>query len=360
MRRVIIILLTLSALFSFAQNNVLIRDIDDKDPIPGAYVISANGLILGATDNEGKIKVQKRDFPISVRCLGYDPLTVDSYADSINLKAASYILPEAVISTKERPITRVLTYAREYATGEVAGDTVQLFSECMIEYYFADGKVKGYHGHDKSPSIVASRIYCRLANENDRDTVFMPEFDDNATAISLIDWKLDLPYDLQTETEALRNGATLDSIPGKYYTKYLYTKTKDRYIVDYDDLADNKNHKDSPLMFKLIGFTLDIDRLNFTSLYKVNSIGKYGINDLVCNTINTHMLTKSKWMKKAYRVKKPIEMNSYIEQYPVEIQRITIDDYKKLRHGFNVQFQIPEIAPELPSAIQNLINQASK
>lgn len=360
MRGKLIALLMLTTMFCFAQKKVVICDNEDNEPIPGAAVIAGNGLILGTTDKDGAITALKKDFPISVRCLGYEANTIDGYIDTIRLIPATYTLKEAVISAKERPITRVVTYMREYTTGAVDGDTMQLYCEHMLQYFFAEGKVKGFHQYI-TPTTLKTRRYGRIAKKNKPDSVFMPGRDDDISSISFYDMITGVPFRQIQESESLQNGASTDTVMGKYSPKYSYTKTKDKFIYEEDWLADKKNHMSSPFIFKLFGFTIDITEWNSNILFNINESGKYGIYDYVYNTGHFKAKGKGKLLRWICGVKDYIGIDCYVEQYPVTIERITVDEYKELDNWKTrpkTDIQLPEIVQPLPPAILQLIERA--
>lgn len=361
MKRFLAAILTFATLACFAGARVTVCDEVEKTPIAGASVISAKGIIIGFTDAEGHIDVKPQDFPLSVRCLGYEASTTSVPADSILLTAATFDLPEVVISTKERPIIRVLTYVREYCTGASPNDTLQLYTEAILEYFLADGKVKGYSHGDKSAHELTSRRYGRIAHKNKPESVFMPKEHDRITVLSLYDIVAELPYELTEETEAMRNGATADTIMGKYFPKYIYRKANNHFIIEMDQLADEETHTNVPFMFKMMGFTLEFEKGSTSTLYKQNSLGKYGINDFFYNTYNLHMLGKGKWIKKIAGVNKNLDMDCYIEQYPIDIKRLTIEEYKALKKDGSrrdIPIEVPDYAQPLAPAIQTLIDRA--
>lgn len=188
MRLLLILLTLLISALCHAKSIVTICDSTDKTPIIGASVISANGMILGATDQFGSISVEGNDFPLSVRCLGFGAATADNGCDSIFLHPSVYMLSEVSVSPADRPITRVVTYVREYCTGSTKTDSMQMFSEYMLEYFFADGKVKGYNKNDGTlANKLAWRKYARIANSQGVDSLLRPGYYGGIADISFMD-----------------------------------------------------------------------------------------------------------------------------------------------------------------------------
>lgn len=60
---------------------------------------------------------------------------------------------------------------------------MQYYCEYMAEAFVADGKVKGYHSYDSSPSFRNTKRYARIA-KNGSDSVFKPKSNDDITELS--------------------------------------------------------------------------------------------------------------------------------------------------------------------------------
>ena len=344
---------------SYAEKTVTLADGSDRSALAGVSVFSSNGLIIGLSDGDGKIAVTPGDYPLSFRCLGYEALTLsDAEADSVMMMPASYNLAEVEVNPVDRPITRVLTYAREYSSGASPTDTLQLYSEYMLEYFFVDGKVKGYKKSDSTAKARACRRYGRIANSQGLDSVMLPKPGDELAMLSFGELNAFVPYDSREETEQIKNGAVTDTIPGKYSPKYIYRKTNGLFRVDCDVLSRYKNHKWSPLFFKLMGMTMEIDDASWTVIYNGNKTGIYGLYDFIYGSFNFHILVKGKMFRWLMGVKQALEVNCYIEQYPVEIEHLSVDEYKEIRKQRKDQplpFIMPDNLQPLPPAVEHLI-----
>lgn len=180
MKKILFLLIALSIGLKIFPNAIVLTDNTYGAPIIGASVISANGMIVGITDENGKIEVKQTDYPLSIRSLGYQALTLPfQNVDTIYMAPASYTLNEVVVTPGDRPITRVLTYAREYCTGATPNDTLQLYCEYMLEYYFAEGKIKGYKQYHASPHTVGVKRCARIVKGSELDSIMRPKYDDD-------------------------------------------------------------------------------------------------------------------------------------------------------------------------------------
>lgn len=363
MGKIIITLLAmLISVTASADRQVCIVDINDSSPIAGATVIGKSGMILGQTNDVGQIGLDAdKEFPITIRCIGYDPLTITEAIDSVGLTPAAFKLNEVVVSPKERPIMRVLCFAREYCSGITGSDTLQMYTEHMAEAFVTDGKVKGYHKYDATPWPKATKRYARFANTGGLDSVARPKSDDDVTFLSWFTNMAFLPALKESLPEAICNGAEVDSLMGKYTNKYTYKKKNGLYTVKCDMLADYKNHKWSPFFFKLIGFTTDIRDGYWSHSFSVGDSTSYGLYDFVCGTYSIHMIGKGKWLKKLFGTKYPIEMDCYVELYPVSFEHCSVEEYKEMKDDFSrLDFVYPDNLQPLSPAIQNLVDRIDR
>lgn len=362
MRYILVLASIFFSLICSGRDVVTICDSGDKAPIAGVSVISSNGMIIGTTDNSGRIAVADNDYPLAVRCLGYEAFMASGKSDTIFLAPASYSLAEVTTSPADRPITRVVTFAREYCTGSTPQDSMQMYSEYMLEYFFADGKVKGYDKSHAGAHRLARAGVARIANSQGLDSVFRPKYDDDIASLSFLQNMAFVRYDPFEETEAIKFGATADTVAGKYYPKYSYRKANNHFTVDCDALSDYKDHKYSPWFFKLLGMTMEMQEANWSLLYAANDTGKYGIYDFISGTYHIHVLGKGKQLRRLIGVKDAIGIDCYIEQYPVEIQRLTVDEYMEIKKEYfsrREPIRRPDGRQPLPPAINKLIDRAN-
>lgn len=349
------------ATLCYARGYVTLADVTDKSPVAGASVISANGLIIGVTDESGGICVGESDFPLSFRSLGYEPFTLRAVVDcdTVLLIPANYTLAEVTVAPEDRPITRVLTYAREYCTGATETDTLQMYCDYMVEFFFADGKVKGYSKLHQHPHILVCRRYGRLANASGLDSIMRPKSTDDIASISFFENMAFVPYNQTELTDKMKAGARIDTIAGKYCPKFVYQLNNGYFTVSCDALSDHKNHIWSPWFFKGLGLTMDVEQAEFNLIYKQNPSGKYGIYDFISGVYNMHILGRGKQLKKMLGVDGAIHLNCFVEQYPVRIEHLTPEEYKELKQTYysrTESFQLPANLQPLAPAIESLVN----
>lgn len=355
----LITFIAFSVLFipAMIAGRVTVVDGSDGSPVIGATVFSSSGLILGATDTDGNTPdVNEASYPLTIHSLGYKEGIAATPGDTLMMNVAAYDLPPVTVMPGERPITRVVCYVREYSTGATDRDTLKMYSEYMVESYHIDEgtKVKGYHKYAVYPVRKQTRRFAHYTSADGRDSVATPEDDEY---ISFMNFLVSLPVDVFEEPDTIKNGALTDTVQGRYSPGIFYKKTPEFFVTSLDMLSNYKNHVYSPNVFKFFGLTIDIREMNLSFAYKANPSGKYTIHDFLYEISSANILGRGKWIKKAFKTKNPVEIDSNVEVYPVEINYLTVDEYKEQRKEHNkLEFRVPDNAlPVLPS-VQRLID----
>lgn len=276
------------------------------------------------------------------------------------MASENYSLPEVSVVSGERPITRVISYVREYSTGATSTDTIQMFSEYIVQsFHVSKEKVKGYKKGDRKITPLNTRQYARYANAK-CDSVFIPDKnEDPYYLLSFAKLISEVPGSYN-EPKKIRNGATSDTIAGKYGPKMIVTKNRECCTVRKDALADFQGHKYSPWILKMLGASMDITQLSQTLGFAPNETGEYSVLDFISGAYNSHIMAKGKWLRKIFSAKEEVEMDCYVELYPVSVTFHTVSEYKELREdNSEIPFAIMEkIPPTLPSAT-SIINRVS-
>ncbi|MDE6464714.1 carboxypeptidase-like regulatory domain-containing protein [Muribaculum sp. NM65_B17] len=338
-----------------AKTSISVVDKNDNSPLAGATVIDKYGIIIGITDDDGCISVDNQgDMQITIRYMGYKPVTI-SPTDTIKLSPATYELSEVIIQPIERPIKRILCFAREYSSGIAGSDTMQYYCEYMAEAFVADGKVKGYKSFDARPTAKGYKRYARIS-KNGNDSIFIPKYDDDIAELSWYDFMAFVPTDKIVYPEAIKAGEETDTIYGKYGPQFVFKRKNNIFTKTADVLSNHKNRKWSPFIFKLIGMTVDIDNGTWNLTFADNGSNSVGIQDFISGTYNIHLVGKGKWIKKIFNTTHPIDMNSYLELYPVDLTNCTIDEYKEFQKDYGrLSFQYPKDLQPISPAVSRLV-----
>lgn len=352
---IVFIALICSVALPIKAKTYTVIDASDKSPIIGATIIGRSGIIKGLTDNDGLIDITEEELPFTIRCIGYEQKLASGYNDTIALDAMTYQLNEVVVNPVDRPIKRVVCFAREYSSGTTVADTMQYYCEYMAEAFIADGKVKGYRGIDSKPTPKGYKRYARIT-KNGVDSIFSPRHDEDITALSWFDFMAFLPDKNIEVPEVILRGSLCDTVPGKYGPQFVYRKKSGQFTKTADVLSNHKDRKWTPFIFKLIGMTTDITAGSWTLSFVDNDANSFGINEFMSGTFNIHLIGRGKWIKKIFETKEPIEMDAYLEIYPVEMTNLTVEEYKEIRDDFtSIPFQYPDNIQPLSPAIDRLI-----
>lgn len=337
-------------------DKIRVVDADDRMPVQGATVFARGGTILGITDNNGEIEISSdKDYPLLVSCMGYNPKEVNKTIPTVLMTPATYQLKELVVTPTERPIERVVCYMREYLTGVADKDTVIYYNEHIADYFLTDGKVKGFKQH-LSPRILSSRLYAKISNEQVSDSIFRPDYRDDT-----LSWEMFaiLPSGNNSTAEILKGESTA-KVEGKYSTREWFKDTPNTLTIRKDNLADTKEHSISPVIFKLIGFTVDFNELMSTWVYTHNDSGIYSIKDLISSNVSCKVLGRGKWIKRAFNTTDPVEMKANYEVYPLEIQHLTVKEAKDLlKNAPSPDITASPNATPLPPEIQRIVTIAT-
>lgn len=361
--RLSVILLLASALGAKAGSIITVTGLDDNAPLRGVTAIDNSGMIIGITDSHGAITTASgTDFPLTFSGIGYETATIATPTDTVKLATAVYQLPEVTIDPAERPITRVVCYAREYCSGTTSTDTLQMYSEYMTESFLAEGKVKGYNKYYAHLKPKARNSYARFMLREGGDSIARPGKNDDITALSFLEKFSTLPYTSFPEPEAIRQGAVTDTIHGKYGPQSIAVKTESAFMVTLDALSDRKGHKYSPNVFKLLGMTMDFEELLCSQMYEPGEDGIHDIYDLVSNTCSLRALCRGKMFKKAFHSKEPIALWCFVEVYPVVIERCSVDEFKEMRddRSRTIAFKTPAHVKPLAPAVKRLVDRIDR
>jgi len=342
------------ALIGFVKAKAfVVADAEDHQPLGGATLLSANGVILGFSDSDGVFGNSISDFPVSIHCLGYEETKLSASVDTVFMTPKTFELSEVVINPVDRPVLKLNCYIREYTTAAFGNDTVMLFGEYMADYFLAEKKVKGFNPNNRTPYIRVKRQRIRYKNSEGLDSIARPTEDEE-----LISWVSICSVNPKGATlpDSIMNGST-GVVQGKFGEFSTTRLTGNKMIYSRDILADHKDHHWSPWFLKVIGFTIDTTEMLAKDIFLVDENGNYGPNTLQMATYTMEMTVKSKWVKKAFHTKEPIKTYSVIEVYPISSRYLTQPEAKELEWE-NSQRDITP-APQAPQLPQNIIEMIS-
>lgn len=330
-------------------------DRNDRAPIPGASVFDASGKMIGMSDANGTLPdIPHTNYPITIRSLGYNDLTLDAPDDSVMLTERIYQLPEITVGAADRNVVRLICYVREYTTVTGDNESTTMFAEHIVDYFLPRKGAKKVKTQ-RHPRKLGWRAFCHTTDKNGLDSVSYPSSDTNMfTWLDLIELD-DKPV---IAPDRMKNGAVSDSIGGKSGLKTLYRQTDNSFTATYDALADKKGHTWSPMAFKLFGFTMDVNGMMLSQTFMRNKYGEYLPEDLTNASYTFNATGRGKWIRKAFNSDKPVDLKAYFEIYVVDREYLPADEAKELMKDDHLHMKVkrPTEAPALDAATRNLID----
>lgn len=344
-----IMCLTSAGAFAFS---LVVAGGDDRQPLAGAALMTANGTIKGLTDERGAIALTEADLPATVRYMGYDDATLTAAADTVFLSPRAFELSEMVVQPEDRPVLKLRCYIREYTSAAYGTDTLQLFGEYMSDYFLPAKKVKGFKSNTATIRVQRQRM--RHRNAEGLDSISRPTDEDE-----FLSWAKLCGINPATKTlaDSVREGCTA-IVPGKQSGDYatLRLAPDGKVIYTCDLLADHKGHHWEPWIFKLLGMTIDATEMRSQNIFTLADDATYGPSTLQMCSYAIGMTIKSKWVKRAFHTKEPIKTYSVIEIYPVEAVYLTVEDAKVAEKEYDIRDITPSpLAPPLPANITEML-----
>ena len=340
-----------------AQVKSIVVDELDNSPIIAASVFDASGNILGLTDENGNLPVHTPNhYPLTIRCMSYEPQIVASPTDSIGMIACSYDLDEVVVIEGERNVLKLTCYVREYLSMTTKNDTTISFNEHMVDVFIPRHKKAKFKGR-YTPRVLKSRHYT-LDKFNGKDSVSTSN--NEPIWINLV--KIDSTTIYEPKSfKSSNNIVKSDSVRGKYYLSTISRKTPSTYFVSEDKLADVKEHKLSPWILKVLGLSIDFTKFYATKTYLPSNNGAYKAEDLICTSMAMDAIARGKFFKKSAKSDENLDVKMLFELYIADREFISADEAKaqcKERPN-NVTFTIPKSAPKLDAKILSLIKRCN-
>ena len=328
-RRFTLLLITI-LLAVFWINAGKVVDINSKMGLTLASIFDHKGNVIAMSFDDGTIpEIDSTAYPITIRYLGYELLTIDSpigYND-IALQPIAIELPEFVVSNTDRPILHLVAYMREFASTTGSTDTISVFRESMVDFMIPMKKVKKFKGW-KMPRYLAYDTYSHVLSTGGIDSV-----DTNADYVILFPGFININFDHIDIPKSFNDSSMFqtDTVMGKYYPEGILTKSPYGITCNYDALANQKNHKMSPLALKLLGITADFTDLRYNYHFIPKSTYKLYPTNLYQYSFSLNAIGKGKLYKKAFNSDKPVTFRSYIEVY------ITERKYLSIERGYSIR-----------------------
>ena len=340
-----------------AQERVV--DATDQSPVSAASIFDASGNMVGYTWNDGLFsEIPESAYPVTIRCMGYEQLVIERPENKTwEMTPIAYELEEVVIVPVKRNIMKQTFYVREYLSMYNETDTVTYFTEHMADRFIPASKDAKFSGKS-SLRILASHPYEHYQLFGADSVSSNPElmFPSMATIFEPIDKEVVVPESFKKQETATK----LYEKPGKSGMELIIKQNDQTFTFSVDGLADTKDHMISPWPLKLLGFTMEINQVYVTQVYRANDKGIYLPKDLLESSYVIQAHGRGKFLRKALKSDKPIVIRCMVEMYVVDRDYLSKeeakDEYKNKPK--DVKFVIPSTVPPLNEATRRLVERA--
>ena len=356
-RHLIIVMVCISlSVSAYSQQRVI--DATDSIPVSAASIFDFNGNVVGYTMADGIFsEINETAYPITIRCLGYEPLTIAEPKDTVwQMKQCFYDMPELVIVPGDRNVMKQILYIRNYFSLCNEIDTVTHFVEEMAYRYVPateDAKIDvGGQIHSAS---------CRSFSQHkvgDLDSVACEE---NSKSFFMTSTLTKLSSKEILVHESLKNDSTgYYEKMGKAGLALVQILSNGVFTFKEDLLADKKKHTLSPWPLKLMGFTMDINQFYTTNAFSINEDGKYYPKDLLEAGFMMEGEGRGKYIRMALDSKTPVAVRAMTEIYVVDREFLTQEEAKEEmeKKDCKLDFMIPSNVPALNEATSRLVERA--
>lgn len=236
---------------------VRVIDAESGYPVARVSVYDRGGRMLGTADDQGVLSaISSGNYPVTLRSLGYEDLTVIRPGDSVILMERRIVdLPEVAVNTRKRPILHLTGYVRELSSMSTSMDTVRLYREKWVDFMIPTGNEKHFKGW-LSPRLLTSKSYYRFTDWRGTDSVS----DRSSHHFSWSDW-ISLPRRQNLPAPVKRITTGSDTLMGKYSPVEIWQRDSDRVAVEVNILADKMKGKWMPRLENPIWKDMEFERL---------------------------------------------------------------------------------------------------
>lgn len=341
-----------------AQQRVI--DAIDNSPVSAASIFDAAGNMAGITGSDGTFTgIPETAYPITIRCIGYDQLVIERAENKTwEMIPAAYELEEVVVVPAERNVLKQTFYVREYFSMCNSTDTITFFIEHMADRFVAASKKAKYNG-SSSLRILDSHHYSRY-KLNGKDSLALDEESGFPSMLSILgdlnEKEIRAPQSFKEGESSVKH----HEIPGKCGMSVIQKQNDYTFKTVVDGLADEKEHKISPFVLKVLGLGMEIFQLYCTQTYNVNDEGVYLPYDLTEASFVMEANGTGKLLRKIFSSSTPVTIRSMVEMYIVDRDYLTKDEAKKQSKikPSDVKFVIPSTVPPLNEATRKMVEMA--
>lgn len=336
--------------------STVVVDAATGEPLCRASVFNRKGQMVGLTTDAGVLPyVADEDFPLLVRYIGYEPLSLANPGiKRVSMREDVSELPEVVVNSSVPKALHILGYVREFSTLTTYRDTVVLFREKMVDFMMPTHKNAKFKGWTL-PRMLSSRSYYHFRNAEGLDSV-STKFPEH---FSWSDWiGITGTIPVPSVLHGVENAT--DTIYGKWCAKRIWRKSGDRVSLDADVIADTLSRR---LVPQLKGFIdnneIDFRRLDIRYIFDNCDEGAVTADNLSVMSYNIESRGRGRDLQRLFPSRGPAYVDTYVELYVIDKEYIPIKEarkWEKFETGRDdVRLLVPEGLAELPEATRDLI-----
>lgn len=344
-----------------AARGAVVVDSVSGMPLAKVTVFGRSGKPIGISSDNGELPggIALSDYPLSVRCLGYVPATVERpTAGRIRLREMTYDLPEVVVEPKKRQVLHMNGYVREYSMLTTRVDTVFLFREKMVDFMVPTRRAKGYKGWT-SPRVLASKSYYHFSNDEGLDSVsnYFGQHFSWSDWVGIID-RAELPQRLRGGDET-----ACDTVAGKYGPASIWRRTGESVSLDVDVLADTASHDWAKSLAVYLRGKVDFTK--FTLKYRFSEVnsGLILADNVAGMAINIESKGRGRDLPRFLHAGEEFDVDTYAEVFITDKRYMSVGEAKKFekrdRRAEPVAVAMPANAPEPGPAIAELVERVN-
>lgn len=360
MKRILLLVVYILLMTYSLMAQMRVVDVVDKSPVSAASVFDAAGNMIGFSWSDGTLSdIPGSAYPITIRCMGYESITIKLPADKDwEMTPMAYELEEVVVVPVKRNILRQTFYAREYFSLNTKTDTITFFIEHMADRFVPTSKDAKFGGNT-SLRLLSSRSYGRYKISQEDSLVYDGNliFPSMLTIVDLNDEQVDVPDSFKESEGASR----VYEKKGKSGATLIMKQNGQTFTSIEDALAYKKGHTWSPWPLKLLGYTLEVGQFYFTNTYRANDKAVYLPKDLLESGFVMEADGRGKHFRKMFNSETPIDIRSMVELYVVDCDYLSVKEAKEESRNkpADVRFVIPSSVPALNKATARLVERAT-
>lgn len=326
-------------------------------PVGDAFVYDRQGRLVGYTSGEGGLPVVPvSGYPLTVRCMGYEPAVISKQTKGrVLLREQSIELPEVVVNPKDRQVLHMLGYVREYSTLTTYRDTVFLFREKTVDFMVPVRNEKRFKGW-RYPRVLASKSYYRFTDSGGRDSVS----DCFGGHFSWSDWVGLPPRGMRLSDVCRSSGVVVDTVRGRRGAFLVWRRDTSSVKLRVDVLADTASRYWAE---RLVDF-----HMGSTDFYRVRI--DYDFEDVDGDTILPDNLSmyafsiessgRGERLPHVFRSEGPLYVETRAEVYLIDKEYMSVSDARKWEKEppsvEEVGILVPSGAGVLPDEIRTLVS----